>query len=69
MDDETLRDRLQLIDDRQDHETTERDALEARVLALESDKEVKKAHTLEYIVIFIITVETIFSAIMCFHHG
>ncbi len=69
MDDETLRDRLQLIDDRQEHETSERDALEARVLTLESAKEVKKAHTLEYIVIFIITVETLFSAISLFHHG
>jgi uncharacterized Rmd1/YagE family protein len=59
MDEQNLRDRLELIDDRIAHETSERDALAERVLALESDKEVKKARTLEWIVVVLIVIEIV----------
>jgi hypothetical protein len=71
MDDKTLADRLELIGDEIDHRTTEHDALAERVLALESDKEVKKARTLEWIVVVLIIIEIVEGIPLWkyFHHG
>ncbi len=61
-------DQYEFLNDRIDHEASERDALAARVLALESAKEVKKARVLEWIVIVLIIVE-IAESWFLFHHG
>lgn len=50
-------DQYDFLNDRIDHTVTEHDALAERVLALESDKEVKRSRTLEIIVIVLIIIE------------
>jgi len=57
------------VNDRIDHTDDRVDALTERVLNLEADKEVKKARTLEYVVIFLILVEIAQGCITYFHHG
>lgn len=61
-------DQYEFLNDRIDHCVTEHDALTERVLALESAKEVKKAHTLEIIVIVLILIE-IAQGFWSYHHG
>lgn len=50
-------DQYEFLNDRIDHSYTEIDNVSARVTILESAKEVKKAHTLEWIVIVLILIE------------
>jgi uncharacterized Rmd1/YagE family protein len=57
------------LNDRVDHAFTEIDSVAARVTALESDEEVKKSRTLEWIVIVLILVEIIESLAFWHYHG
>ena len=50
-------DQYEFLNDRIDHSYAEIDNVSARVTILESAKEVKKAHTLEWIVIVLILIE------------
>lgn len=61
-------DQYEFLNDRIDHEADERTALAARVTQLESDKEVKRARTLEWIVIVLIVIEII-EGFFLYHHG
>lgn len=58
-----------LLHDRIDHESSRIDAVEQWQTEHDGQQEVKKSHTLEYIVIVLIVIETIFTAVACFHHG
>jgi hypothetical protein len=69
MDDQLLRDKLELIDQKLEHLKDEDAAQDQRILKLESDKEVKKSHMLEYIVIALIVIETLITALDYIHHG
>lgn len=69
MDDTILRDRLKLIDDEAEHVNGRIDNVELRLTDIETSKEIKKAHTLEYLVLAIITIETLFTIALYFRHG
>lgn len=61
-------DQYEFLNDRIDHEASERDALTARVTTLEMTKEVKRARTLEWIVIVLIVIEII-EGFLLYRHG
>lgn len=60
--------RYEFLSDRIDHADSRTDDLDARIAALESAKEVKKAHTLEWIVIILIVIEIV-QGFWMYHHG
>ena len=51
--------RYEFLSDRIDHADSRTDDLDVRITALESAKEVKKAHTMEWIVIVLILIEIV----------
>jgi uncharacterized Rmd1/YagE family protein len=57
------------LNDRVDHAFTEIDSAVARITALEGAKEVKKAHTLEWIVIVLILIEIVEGVVLWHYHG
>lgn len=63
--------RYAFLSDRIDHADSRIDDLDARISALESAKEVKKAHTMEWIVIVLILIEIIEGYVLYLltHHG
>ncbi len=65
---EFLNDRITHVDGTVDDANGRIDAVETRVLALEGAREIKKAHTLEWIVIVLIVVEII-EGVLLYKHG
>lgn len=62
--------RYELLDDRIDHVNERCDSLNDRLVLLESDKELKKARTLEWVVIVLILVEIVESIpVWHYFHG
>jgi uncharacterized Rmd1/YagE family protein len=62
MDDETIEGRFALLDERLDHYAE-------RLDAIEGDREVRKARTLEWLVIVLVALEAVFEVLTYFHHG
>lgn len=60
--------RYEFLNDRINHADSRTDDLDVRITALESDKEVKKSRTLEWIVIVLIVIEII-EGIWMYHRG